>query len=339
MTTFVPLDEKPATEVRWHRLLMLFTIAMAVLAVVSVGGLLWDHRILDGVPIWLKPFKFAVSFALYGYTLAWLLTMVSRGRRIASATGSVIAISGFLEFALIVLQVVRGQASHFNISTSFNAMVYNAMGALADIVFVATFVLACLLAFKHTDDRARRWSLRFGLVTSLVGMGLATLMLTNDSGTPAMVGGHSVGVADGGRAMPITGWNLDGGDLRIPHFVGLHGLQALPLLALLLTWLARRYPVLRDEGVRVRLLVVGTVAYAGLIALVLWQALRGQSIAHPDWQTLATFGLIVVWSVVGAGTVVHRAKTRYELAGRQGQRPGDGAVCPAAGVESLPGQG
>lgn len=315
MTTFVPLETQPVADVRWHRLLMLFTIAMTVLAVVSVGGLLWDDRILGGVPIWLKPFKFSVSLALYGYTVAWLLTMVRRGRRVASAAGSVIAISGFLEMALIVLQVVRGQASHFNISTSFNAMVFNAMGAFAGIVFVATFVLACLLVFKHPGDRAHRWSLRFGLVSSLVGMGLASLMLANDSATPTTMGGHSVGVADGGPAMPVTGWNLDGGDLRIPHFVGLHGLQALPLLALLLTWLARRYPVLRDEGVRVRLLVVGAVAYAGLIALVLWQALRGQSIAHPDWQTLAATSLIVAWSAAGTGIVMRQAKARYELAG------------------------
>jgi hypothetical protein len=299
------------TDQHWHRLLMLFTSLMTVLVVISLGGLLWDHRLLGGVPIWQKPFKFAVSFALYGYTLAWMLTMQRRARRIGSIAGNVIAVSGLLEMALIVVQVVRGQASHFNVSTALNSMIYNIMGALAGVVFLATFVLAALLSLQRTDDRARRWSVRFGLLSSLVGMALAMLMLVNVSpaevaalhaGAPTTLGGHSIGVPDGGPAMPITGWSLTGGDLRIPHFVGLHGLQALPLLGLLLTALAGRFPALRPAAVRLRLLVVGAIGYAGLIGLVLWQAERGQSIAHPDWRTLTAAGALA--AAVGASTAI-----------------------------------
>ena len=43
--------------------------AMAVLAVVAAVGVFVDSRVLTGAPIWLKPFKFAVSFVLYGATL------------------------------------------------------------------------------------------------------------------------------------------------------------------------------------------------------------------------------------------------------------------------------
>ena len=50
------------TVLRWHRPLMVFAAAMALLTLVSVGGLLFDDRMLIGVPIWLKPLKFAISF-------------------------------------------------------------------------------------------------------------------------------------------------------------------------------------------------------------------------------------------------------------------------------------
>ena len=48
----------------WHRPLMVFVSAMAVLAVGCAVGVATDPRVLTGVPIWWKPLKFAVSFVL-----------------------------------------------------------------------------------------------------------------------------------------------------------------------------------------------------------------------------------------------------------------------------------
>ncbi len=103
-------------------------------------------------------------------------------------------------------------------------------------------------------------------------------------------GSHSVGVEDGGAGLPVTGWSTEGGDLRIGHFLGVHALQAIPLIALGLVLLARRFPALRPEGPRTALVFVGTASYAGLMWLVTWQAQRGESIVHPSGPTLVTAG-------------------------------------------------
>ncbi len=41
-----------------------------------------------------------------------------------------------------------------------------------------------------------------------------------------------------------------------------------------------------------RLVLVGSAAYAALFALVTWQALRGQPLIHPDCATLTAAALI-----------------------------------------------
>ena len=45
--------------------------------------------------------------------------------------------------------------------------------------------------------------------------------------------GHAVGVPEGSAGLPVVNWSTEGGDLRVAHFLGLHGLQAIPLFALL----------------------------------------------------------------------------------------------------------
>ncbi|MGA5761861.1 hypothetical protein [Nonomuraea bangladeshensis] len=74
---------------------------------------------------------------------------------------------------------------------------------------------------------------------------------------------HNVGVPDGGPGLPLTGWSTVGGDLRIPHFVGLHGLQVMLVVALVLGLLASRVTRLHDERTR-----AGLVAAARSRALV-----------------------------------------------------------------------
>lgn len=96
-----------------------------------------------------------------------------------------------------------------------------------------------------------------------------------------IAGAHTVGAPDGGPGLPATGWSREHGDLRVPHFIGLHALQVLPLVALALH--RRRF----GDAVRVRLTQITGAGYGALFVLLLWQALRGQSVVAPDAMTIA----------------------------------------------------
>jgi hypothetical protein len=286
---------------RWHRPLMAFAGAMAVLVVVATVGVFVDDRILVGVPIWIKPLKFAVSFTLYGFVLAWLLAKLNRGRRVGWWAGTVITVASVIEMAIIVGQVVRGRQSHFNVATPLDATLFAIMGTTIVLLWVTNVLVAILLLMDRVADPALAWAVRLGMLIMILGLSLGFLMTqpTPDQQkeiaagiAPAIVGAHSVGVPDGGPSMPLTGWSTIGGDLRIPHFIGIHALQLLPLLVLLL----RRFPM----PVQVRLVFVAAGTYTGLLGLVLWQALRGQPLIHPDGLTLGALGAVLAV----AGTTV-----------------------------------
>ncbi|MGA6166367.1 hypothetical protein [Amycolatopsis magusensis] len=289
----------------WHRPLMVFTAAMAATTVLTAAGLVLDDRVLLGAPIWLKPFKFAVSLTIYALTWAWMLTFQSRWPRLGWWTGTVIAVAGTLEMVAICGQVLRGTRSHFNVATAFDAMVFRVMGTTISVLLIAHFVLGAVLLVGRYADRASASAIRLGMLLSGIGLALGVLMVLPSAnqlatGITDTVGAHSVGVPDGGPGMPVTGWSTTGGDLRIPHFVGMHALQVLPLLLLALTAAASRVPLLADVEIRRRLVRVAAGAYAGLLALITWQALRGQPLTEPDVLTLGAFALMVLATALAA---------------------------------------
>lgn len=294
---------------RRHRPLMVMAAAMTAVAVVALVGLVVDARVLNGAPIWLKPLKFAVSLALYGITWAWLMSLRPRPSRLLWWAGTVIAAASAVEMVVLLTQVVRDRASHFNVSTPLDATLFSIMGMTVAVLWVATLVAALLIVFERLGHPAERWAIRTGVGISLVGLALGGLMIGMPSGIEGYAGAHSVGVVDGGPGLPVTGWSTEGGDLRVPHFVGMHALQALPLLALGLRASARRWPVLSGEGVRTRLVLVAATLYAGLTALVTWQALRGQPLLEPDGTTLAAAGALVLGGAAGAAWSLRAKRT------------------------------
>ncbi len=306
---------------RWHRPLMTLALVMAGLAVVGIAGLLFDDRVLTGLPIWAKPTKFAVSILIYSVTWAWLIGQLTRVRRTAWWMGAVAAVFLGVEMVIIVGQVLRGTTSHFNQTTPFNAMLFTAMGASIALVWVATLVVCVILFVNPGPDRARNLAVRAGAIVAVIGMALGFLMVMPTEAQIAsgesISGAHTVGLSDGGPSLPLLGWSTVGGDLRIPHFVGMHALQLIPLVVIGLELLAPRLPLLSRRTVKVRLVALAVGGYVALLALLTWQALRGQSIVHPDVLTGATFAVIVI--CVGAGVTATL---------RQGSRATKGAGTP-----------
>ena len=293
----------PTRQARDLQPLIAVSKLMAALTVVFGAAMLLDPRTIEGVPAWLKPAKFAVSTAIYSLTLAWVFTTLPAWPRMRSIVGWTTALVFAIEVAIIGAQAWRGTTSHFNVSTLLDGVLFAVMGVLIIVqTITSTAVAVALWRERAFADRAMGWAMRLGMTLTIVGAATGGMMtrpteaqLEGARTTHVMTvsGAHTVGAPDGGPGLPGTGWSREHGDLRVPHFVGLHALQALPLLVILLRrrgW---------TESRRVRAAIVGGVAYTGLFGTLVVQALRGQSILQPDVTTLA---MLVAVSAVSAAT-------------------------------------
>jgi hypothetical protein len=279
-------------------------LLMLAALVASVAGLWLDPRTIGGAPAWLKPAKFAISTAIYMFTLAWVFSYLPDWTRLRRLVGRVTAGIMVLEVAIIDTQAWRGVGSHFNVGTPLDAVLFSIMGLAILAQTLASAAVAVALWRQTFADRALGWALRLGLTITIAGALTGGLMTrpteaqmagVRATGRMPLAGAHTVGAPDGGPGLAGTGWSLEHGDLRVPHFLGLHALQALPILAV--AFARRRW----TESTRVRLVAVASVSYVSLFGLLLWQAIRGQSLVNPDPMMLTA---ILGWAAVTLAAVV-----------------------------------
>jgi hypothetical protein len=241
--------------------LSLATAYTTALFVISAAALPFDGRLVAGVNPWIKPIKFEVSIIIYALTIGWLLLQLPGEMRPKRWIAAGVASAMTLEITAIVVQAARGVKSHYNIDSPADAAVFALMGVM---IALNTVLAAWLLLLYWRADPplplAMVWGIRLGLIAFLLASVEGFVLVRNLA--------HTVGAPDGGPGLPFLNWSTTHGDLRIAHFVGMHGLQALPLLG---WWLSRED---RQAGTRVVVL-----AFAVLVAAFAWtlqQALAAQ---------------------------------------------------------------
>ena len=311
MTTAVQNRPTPTVAgIRWHRPLLVLAAAMGVLVVVCLVGLVVDPRESLGVNVWEKPLKFAISTAVYAVTWSWLIGQLQRFQRVAWWAGTISAILLLIELVIITGAAAAGITSHFNVSTPVSTALWSIMAASIGTLWVATFVVSIILFRNPLGDRARTLAIRAGALIALAGMALAFLMTGPTAAQlddwQGIAGAHTVGLADGGPGLPLLGWSTVAGDLRIPHFVGMHALQVIPLALILIELAARRIAVLREVDVRYRLVAIVSATYVAVLAVLTWQALRGQSIVAPDAATTTATLVIAALALAAAAVLLQR---------------------------------
>lgn len=224
-----------------------------------------DLRFLNGINVWVKPAKFALSFMVLAATQAAYLHFVRPERQSRWHIAFVfwgLFLPAIFELGYMSFQASQGLPSHFFRADAFHSTMYALMGVGA-VSLILTLAPPAYEIARHPVP-GLSGDLRFTLVAAPI---LSIVLVLITAGYMSSLDGHSVGVEAG--HFPVFGWNRAGGDLRVPHFFALHAHQVLPLGALIVRSMSR--------PARWLVIVAGTVGYTAFCVWTFTEALA----AHP----------------------------------------------------------
>jgi len=211
---------------------------------------------INGVNAWYKPLKFALSIGVFCWTMGWYTGYLGLQNQVNLYSWATIILLGF-ELFYITFQAARCQLSHYNVSSPLYTSLTVAMALAAIAVTLYTGYIGILFCTREFPGlptyylRAIRVSIFLFVVFAFEG----ALMGAN--------GSHTVGGTGDGDGLPLLNWSRKYGDLRVAHFIGMHSLQILPLVA---------YYLLKD----VKLVLILGFVYGAMALFCLFQALNSK---------------------------------------------------------------
>jgi hypothetical protein len=247
-------------------------LALLLMSIPTLALTLLDSRQLQGVSVWLKPFKFQLSTGVYLLTLAlflvWLPAAALRTKTARYVVWAAV-ISGLFEVGYVTWQGSQGLASHFNTQTPFFATMYTLMGIGAVILASASLALGILITRNplYSLPPAITLAIVLGLVlTFVIGTGFGGYLSAQRTG-------HWVGgvLSDSG-GLPLVKWSRSGGDLRVAHFFGIHAMHFIPAFAFALHLAG---PTQMTQARAVRAVWIFAIAFTGFCAWTFFQARLG----------------------------------------------------------------
>jgi hypothetical protein len=272
-----------ATRAAWAREPGLFVVGAAgvVLAVVCLVGVAIRGRFIPPEGKMLDAATFCFGVGVFTLTVALLLPLA--GYAPAARRRWRRAYYVFAVYGLVVesLQAFRGLDPRFTEEggpIDVVAGIIFGLTALSNTVLFVLLGLRFFLADVLQDRPTLRLGVRYGAVAVWLSFAVGIVMSVNK--------GRHVG---------------DAGNLLLCHALGVHGIQTVPAVALVVTWAATTPPATGWE--RAGWVHAAGVGWLAACTAALVQALLGRAPLEPSVLTLVIVAGLTVW-VLSAGVAL-----------------------------------
>lgn len=260
--------------------------------IVHVAALVVEGDGWQGAVTWRKPIVFGLSFGLTAWAIGWALGQLPVRRGIGWTVAGLISAGSLVEVGLITMQRWRGVASHFNDATSFDAAVFSMMGTAVLVVAVGVVAVLAWALLDLRPSPVAWWASITGFGLMLVGSRVGVEMIARGEAMLEATGQVPAAVVFG-----------PAGSAKLAHAAGLHGIQVLILLAVVLMLGTHTAAVQRT------MIRTASMAYTLLVVLITGQAYAGRSV----WDlspARAVVGAVAVLVLVGIGASALRSWVR-----------------------------
>ena len=263
--------------------------------ILIVGGLLhviplaFDGLQWSGAVSFRKPIVFGFALGLSAWSFAWIMTYLPRRKITSWFCLGVYLLAAYLEFIPITIQVWRGEASHFNHGDPLSATLWSIMGiAVAGLVFTVVFITFwSFTSLKAPSNYG--WAIKIGMLILLVGQGFGQWLINNAGD---ILGAPGVAVLPADVSFEDASTYGLAGNMKLIHFLALHAIQFLPVLAILTQYTDW------NEAKKRNVLLLAAAGYIGLMIVVFYQVFNGLALFDLNiFSAIGLFGTFVLMVV------------------------------------------
>ena len=287
----VPPSLAEIVRATWKRMMENPVITWGGFAGIILGLMViavWVAR--DGEPIppegeLGKAISFNIGVGIYLLTIALIVPTAGFSeksrRRWTAWAAAIFAYS----YSLETIQTLRGIDPRFTRVGGPIDQITGGLFALVAIGMIVTFVVMARRFFfrgRPDADSAVLLAIRYGCIATVAGFAAGLWM--------SAITGSRTGAE--GNILPL-------------HALGFHGLQAIPVVALLLVWSGA------DNGEARKWVHYTAIVWLAACAAVAWQTIIGRSVLEIGPATIATGFLLLVW-----GAIASFAVWRWAVEGR-----------------------
>jgi hypothetical protein len=190
--------------------------------------LLSPEAVLEGPIGFRKPMVFGLSAGFTLVTMGWLLKFYKSRPRLHTIMMSMMSAALVIEIIIIDLQRYRGLPSHFNMGTPLDTALWSIMG-LSILIFASVSTTQAILSFgKLSGSPSMNLAIRTSMILFFFSQISGQLIVSHGMEKVFVQGTF---VLENIEHSTTVG---EAGNLKLPHAISLHSIQALPLLGLLL---------------------------------------------------------------------------------------------------------